>query len=111
MHKEIIHGKETTVYRDADLAKVAHIIEKAQEMWAMLTKAYVKRHGDRGTSVLGDGIAVWYLGPRKRKPELRRIVFPRGAQGSMNYEIFKNQVMTFLARYGIETEYLWGRMD
>jgi len=98
-------------YRRKDLEKFVPFFNEAQQTWREKTVAHVKKHGDTGTCIIGDGIFVNYIPPRCRKAKPLKVVSPQGAQGSYNYEQFKDEIMEYLRREGVDCYYRWGRMD
>lgn len=111
---KLYSGKTVNAYQKQDLMKgaIQSVIKMARNLWNTRTQEYVKENGDIGTCVLGAGITVWYIPPRCRRPrELMIIPSPACAQGSVCWEHSKDEVMEYLKKYGIETNYEWGRMD
>jgi hypothetical protein len=84
------------------------LLAAVREKWA---RDLAASGGDRGTCVLGAGLAVWYLAPRKRRPVLRVLVSPPGqADCAWCAEGATRLLRTFLPE-GAEVEFEYGRMD
>lgn len=104
---------DTKVYRNADLKENATYIAQAAELWSKRCAEYMCRRGDRGSCVLGAGIAVNYRPPRCRKSIRQTIIgVPYTAgQGSLTWEDSVEEIINFLAIRGIESFYEPGHMD
>ena len=101
------------IYQEKDLVgMLPHLVEAAL-LWSKLCADEVAKNGDRGSCVIGAGIAIWFKGPRKRNEE-ERIVIPTpytSLQGSFTWETSVDQVVKFLAQKGITAHYAPGRLD
>jgi len=103
-----------TTYKSADLLKMKSVIDTAREMWLEASRKEFQKTGDRGSCIMGDGITVYFIPPRCRKPvELfiipsREVAF---AQGSLHYEATVDLALNFLREKGIVCRYNHGRMD
>lgn len=53
-----------TIYNIQDLVDNFSVIEEALSLWKSKCEEYKKLHGDEGTSLLGAGIAVYFLPPQ-----------------------------------------------
>jgi len=105
-----------TCYQHSDLSNevMQGTIAKARDLWQKRCAEYVAKHGDRGSCVMGAGIAVWYLAKKCRTPGKLIIIDAREAtwyQGSVIWEDSRAEVQKFLADNGIVTCYAWGNMD
>lgn len=106
---------ELQVFKDKDFQDDTFKVlrDQAAEFWHDRCEAYVKEHGDQGTSVLGARLEVAYLGPRKRKIARKRFLkVPASAtQGASTWEESVRDVLEFLRIHGIEATYNPGFMD
>lgn len=103
-----------TVLRDKDLAGLTNVIAKAEQVWRDASKEEFEKIGDVGSCIMGDGVAITYLGPRKRKPVTKIIISSSRvacAQGSIHYERHKDKALKVLKDHGIDCFYKWGMMD
>lgn len=98
------------VYRDTDLELIAPTVNEAKKLWKDLQDEKFKKDGDTGSCILGAGISVNYLGPRKRKA-VRKLLFGPSYQGCGTFEPSVEQVVQFLKEKGVEAYYFAGRMD
>jgi hypothetical protein len=115
MNKRTVDGVEVTVYGESDLGWLEGAAENARALWSKRAEAYLKKHGDVGSCVLGAGFWVWFQPKGKRKPVKRMILSAEevtSAQGSLVWEDSKDEVMKCLTDGYVEgVEYAWGRMD
>jgi hypothetical protein len=101
-------------YKQADLEKMRSLIAKATEIWKEASLKEFQKTGDRGSCVLGDGITIYYIPPRCRKPVELFIIPSRTvafAQGSLHYEANYHLALDFLRENGVECRYNHGWMD
>lgn len=101
-------------YKKSEIEAMSAIIEKANQMWDAASKEEFSKTGDRGSCIMGDGIEVFFVPPRYRKPQKFMIIPSRTvayAQGSLHYEATKEVAMAYLRENGIECQYNYGRMD
>lgn len=108
-------GDPIAVYQIKDIDDLVPLLGKAREMWSARCDAYLKKHGDQGSCVLGAGIAVPYVG-HKGKQYAKRIIISAwsatNAQGSLVWEESVNDIIAFLEQNGVQgCTYLCGRMD
>jgi hypothetical protein len=98
------------VYSDSDLAGLAPTISAAAELW----RKRCEGKPDRGSSVLGAGIAVMHRPKRCRKAREKIIIDPGDichAQGSCTWEESVDEVLEFLKSNGVFAYYASGHMD
>lgn len=102
------------IYKTDTLEKIKPIIEKAQKLWNEATLKLDDAHGDRGSCVLSDGIYVFFLPPRCRKPVRKMIISCNHigkTQGSINREQTKDIALNYLTLNKVDAYYSYGRMD
>lgn len=104
--------KERRVYRFAELhqPEVEKVLGQARSMYMALSMAYLKKHGDVGTCVLGNGLYIAVKPPRARSAFMLRIAGAMGQSESPGYAC-KDAVLKFLKDNGIDAWYECGRMD
>jgi hypothetical protein len=95
-------------YQDQDLDRLKPVFQEASALWHDLWRQSGK--GDWGSACLGNGLAVWYLGPKKRKVTTK-IVVGTPTQGSAASEAVMQPVIKFLNTRGVDVHYEYGRMD
>ena len=103
-----------TVLRDKDLVELKDVILEAERVWKDASREEFQKIGDVGSCIIGDGVAISYLGPRKRKPVTKIIISSNAvacAQGSAHYEKHKDKALQVLKDNGVDCFYSWGRMD
>lgn len=101
-------------YQDKDIVIYRDVIAKAKELWAEICERNFAEFGDEGSCVIGAGIVVDYCGPRCRTAKDYMIIRAgevSRAQGSLNWEHGKNEVLAFLKQNGVDARYDCGRMD
>lgn len=95
--------------QNADLERLAPVIEQAKQAWF---DAWVRDgRQDRGSSILGVGISVWYLPPRARRPQRHQIIYWGWCQGDLEASRLKRIPMDILRDAGLEPMYDCGVMD
>jgi hypothetical protein len=94
-------------YRRADLDAISHLISEAQQM-AIRDADNVE---DKGTCVLGAGIAVNYRGPRKRYDRTKVIVSSGRHQGNCAQHASCARALQFLRDNGVDAWWHDGAMD
>lgn len=93
-------------YRDAELGAFSKAIREAAAMWKADLAA---TGGDRGTCVMGAGLAVYHLPPRARVPREKVILHPPG-QSDCSWCIERaRKHLEAAGLQGLHFEY--GRMD
>jgi hypothetical protein len=109
-----VYGGDRKVYRFSDLhdPKVEAVLKKAQDMYTKACQAHFKKHGDFGSCVLGNGLAIAVKPPKARSVFKLLICSPRGGgqSESAGYSC-KDPVLAFLKENGIDAWYECGRMD
>lgn len=95
-----------TCYQDADLAKLAPVIDKARA----LMERELHNHEDAGTCVGGAGVAVNYVGPRQRKMS-RKILVSAPFQGNTGSWHATRSATKFLELNGMDVHWYDGWMD
>ena len=109
--KEQLPAPET----ETSLDKAAAIILQAKEMWRQRCADFFAKHGDRGCSILGAGIAVKFLYPRCRIPRNRIIIYPEEVsrwQGECVWANSAGEIVTFLKENGLPSAFFEsGHMD
>ena len=100
---------------NADIVEHLDHILHAHDIWTDGCKAYVRANGDKGTCVLGAGIAVPYMAPGKRKVDYKIILHVpyTAAQGSLTWEgKALQETLDLLHKVGLtEAYYHAGYMD
>ncbi len=91
--------------QDEDLVRAGPLFVRAAELW--LRDATSRDHTG-GTVVIGAGIGVMYLGPRKRQP-VGKIVIPCPFQSDGGGSV--RVPLRYLAYHGIAAFHVAGRMD
>ena len=89
-------------------------IARAKDAWEKAAGEVFKRDGDRGSCIVGDGIKLAVIMPRKRKPEYVMLIPSREVawcMGSAHYEATKDVALRMLQRVGLPVIYDFGRMD
>lgn len=106
---QLYTGTKIWALQDADIASpsVAAAIEAARSAWA---EDLSKSGGDRGTCVIGAGLAVPYVGPRKRKIQHLILVEPPGLS-DCKWCVHRAREILDKALPGVEVSFAWGRMD
>lgn len=102
-------------FRDEDLQSPTFqgIVKSVALAWSKMCEQYVEKHGDFGTAVIGAGIAVWYLGPKCRRPEEKLIISRHQIGGWQAEEIWLGsvrQVLQMLQDNGISAHYKAGSL-
>jgi hypothetical protein len=103
-----------TTYKSADLLKMKSVIDTAREMWLEASRKEFQKTGDRGSCIVGDGITVYFIPPKCRKPVEFFIIRSSSvafAQGSLHYEATMQIALDYLKENGVECRYNHGRMD
>lgn len=103
----------TKTYCDRDLEAAKQTILSALKLWTQRCAVYMEMNGDRGSCVLGAGIAVNYI-PRRCRTPRNHIIIPvphTAGQGSLTWECAVEEVLRFLDERGIEAFYEPGHMD
>lgn len=104
--------KDVRAYQDKDLDKLQPLFQHAAELWLTKQIEYATERGDVGTCVLGAGIQVLYMAPRKRKATYKVIIpAPGYRQGACTWEASKNEILELLSKFGVEASYNPGFMD
>lgn len=116
MKKVIVCGKPELAYTLSDLEDkdFRKTVSDAALEWKDKIKAYSDEHGDVGACVLGAGIYVRFLGPRKRKPSKIRIINPHEIcryQGSCTWEASAAEIVAHLKKQGVVCWFEYGRLD
>lgn len=111
-YQRIGNPTDTRVYRFADLhdPKVEAVLVKAQKMYRELGEAVLKKKGDMGTCVLGNGLYIAVKPPRARSAFMMKIAGTVGQSETASYGA-KDEVLKFLKDNGIDAWYECGRMD
>lgn len=117
--RELVSQYESAhrVYRDHDIQKPEFIalIEEAKNRWKKECLEYLAINGDQGACVVGEGIYIRYLGPRKKKWTEKCLIFPGTligkVTGSLVWEHSANQIVEFLQKEGIDAFFKMGRLD
>lgn len=93
--------KDALVLLPEDIDRARALFQKAEELW---------RRGcrDEGSACLGAGIAVLWLPPRCRKPQVK-IVIPSPVQGDGSRSV--HIPINYLCRNGIAAFLEYGRAD
>lgn len=87
-------------------------VAQARAQWQVATEEAHKKHGDRGSCILGEGIYVFAVRPRCRKPERMRLISPpTSVQGEVVRLAGMNEAVAFLRAAGIECFGFCGNMD
>lgn len=107
---------EVNAFQESDLQDpaVASVIAKAKEMWSEICAKNVASYGDRGSCVVGAGIAVYYVPKGCRKLGAKIIIAAHNvakAQGSVTWEDGMEAVIEFLKENNINAFYEPGWMD
>lgn len=121
-NKEFVDWKsrpepQHTIYRDIDLenSEFREVVENAKLLWKQRCTEYLDKHGDRGSCVIGAGICVRYLGPRKRKWVSKTLISPTSVLsrvvGNLVWETSAEEIVTFLRSKGIDAFFELGRLD
>jgi hypothetical protein len=101
-------------YRQRDLDAFAGHIKWVKEQWRAAARVEFERHGDKGSCIMGDGIAVMLIPPRCRTPRRHLIIDSRevaSCQGSLHYEAVAGDAVRALQAFEIECFYHYGVMD
>jgi hypothetical protein len=98
-----------TALQAADVAKLRHVLQAAQDIWYSTWTDQGRK--DEGTCCGGKGIEVWYLGPRKRSAEPRRVIPCTWVQGNLSASRSVQPALDYLKANGIEASYDDGWMD
>ncbi len=121
--KQTKYGDSQVIaYQDDDLKSpdFQNIVIQGKSHWKDLCNEYVEDrinkglNPDYGSCVLGAGLAVYYLAPKKRKPVHKMIISATEVscmQGSCVWESCKDKVIEFLNKSGIESFYKPGWLD
>ena len=104
--------KGDKVYRFADLhtPKMEAVIIKAKKMYRDACDKYIKKHGDRGSCILGNGIYIYVKPPKARRVFRMELITPVGQSDSASYAC-KDPVIAYLKENDIDSWYEHGRMD
>jgi hypothetical protein len=99
---------EEKTYRDADLAALAPVLVKAEEImrWDVASKKF----RDDGTCVLGAGVAIDVLPPRARNPR-RQVVVHAPYQGNVGSYNACQRAAAYLRMMGVACYWYDGVMD
>ena len=105
----------TTKYpREVEIRKKGEVINRARSMWKTICAENMTNYGDKGSCVLGAGIAVCCIPKGCRLPKSVTLISSDEvctAQGSMTWERGMDVVIKFLKDYGIDAYYESGNMD
>lgn len=102
----------TYTFSELHKPKTEEIVKKAKAMYAKACTAHRKKHGDRGSCVLGNGIYIAIKRPRFKHPFKMMLCAPvGGGQSDSASYACKDPVLKFLKDNGIEAWYEHGRMD
>jgi len=99
---------------DSDILAARPLIIEARSLWQKRCAEYYLAHGDRGSCVLGAGIAIRYLAPRCRSARSRIIIDSMEAtsvQGSCVWEASTGEIIALLKPALASAYYCCGRMD
>ncbi len=100
-----------TVYHWQNMGQFAKLIGDARRLWNQRAREYFEAHGDRGTCVMGAGIAVYQIPPRCKKHRSVIIIDSPLYQGCLTWEASVNEVLDFLRNGGLDCFYAAGMMD
>ena len=109
-YQRVYHLGDHKVYRFEDLHKLEKVIETARKMWREASAAYMKKEGDVGSCVLGNGLAVAVKPPKKRNIYKLLIATPVGQSESPGWHTMQ-PVIDYLKANGLDVWYECGRMD
>jgi hypothetical protein len=94
--------------------KYSTLIHEAKLKWSKAAGKYYKEHGDTGCCIMGDGIEVFAIPPKCRKPRWIKVISSAEVahcQGSGHYEATKDTAVKMLEKAGLEVRYNYGMMD
>lgn len=106
-----------TAPRQRDLpANINELVATATDMWLKAAKEEFVNDGeqDLGSCILGDGVCMDVILPRKRNASRTMLISAREVQqcqGSLHYERCKSVPIEYLRANGIEAYYDSGWMD
>ncbi len=103
-------SSNTKAYTWADVHAKTAIIEEAQRRWTAASAAHMEKNGDRGTCVLGNGLAIAVKPKGKRVAYTLLICLPVGQSEFPGYAT-KDKIEKFLKDNGLDCWYECGRMD
>jgi hypothetical protein len=109
-------NKEPKIYKSVDINSeiFKKRIEEAKKLWLEASKKEFELHGDTGSCIMGDGIQIYFIPPRCRKPQTLFIIRSHEVafcQGSLHYEKTYKVAIDYLKQHGIDCFYNYGRMD
>lgn len=102
------------VYKASDLFLLKPFVNTARELWKDASRKEFDKRGDEGSCIMGDGIFIYLVPARCRKPVRYTLIDSHEvsfAQGSLHYEATKDVALNFLKQNGIDAQYDYGRMD
>lgn len=102
-----VFGAERVVYGPDDKAVLLGVASEAQAIW----NEDARLAQDDGTCVIGGGIFIYLLGPRKRNPTPSKIVRPPGLQGNLALRRTAQRALRFLEENGVACWFEEGNMD
>lgn len=103
--------------RQRDLpSNINELVANARDLWLNATKEEFEKDGkrDSGCCILGDGVVMDVILPRKRKASQMMLISAREVQqcqGSLHYERCKSVAVDYLRANGIDAYYNSGWMD
>lgn len=109
-------GNTYTAYQEIDTnsERFKSIVQEATTLWKAKCESNYAEHGDNGSCVLGAGIYVYFIPKGHRKEEKRMIICASDVsccQGSLNWEIGINDILSYLKENGIDAKFEYGTMD
>ncbi len=95
-------------YKDEELKLMEMVIKMAQ----VITEDTITKHKlkDGGTCMGGAGIAVKYLGPKKKNP-VTKVIVHNPFQGGSPSQLALQPALKYLQAHGIECFYEYGWVD
>ena len=109
------HGDLCSLETPDTLEAAYWTIENARRLWQRKCEEYLKKNGEQGANVVGAGIGVQYLGPRRRLYRPKMIISASTVVSSycnLVWEDSVDEVVNFLQQNGLPSaHYIGGRMD
>jgi hypothetical protein len=109
------HSNQSSPETPDTLEAAYWTIENARRLWQRKCEEYLKKNGERGANVVGAGIGVQYLGPRRRLSRPKMIISASTVVSSycnLVWEESVDEVVDFLQQNGLPSaHYIGGRMD